>query len=108
MMSVNNTYIVWIRWRNRYRLYASIILATLAMINAVIKFWGDWGYFYTALIGHFFFWQSIVAFMYDKTMFMIGGGSAHLSDGPVARGMAITFAIIGYSLMFLFNGYPWK
>lgn len=109
MMNNNDAYLVWIRWRNRYRLYVSIALATLAVINAVIRFWGgDWGYFYTALIGHFLFWQSIVAFLYDKYMFMIGGGSVDLKDGAAARGMAITFAIIGYSLMFLFNGYPWK
>ncbi|CAH1045120.1 hypothetical protein HPTD01_3598 [Halomonas sp. TD01] len=53
------------------------------------------------------FWQLIVAFLYDKNM-NVGGGGADLSDGPVARGIVITFAIIGYGVMFLFNGYPWQ
>ena len=104
-MNKKNIYPVWIRWRNYCRLYISIVLAVLAVINAVIRFWGDWGYFYGALICHWLFWQSIVAFLYDKNM-NIGGGGADLSDGSVARGMAITFSLIGYGVMFLFNGYP--
>lgn len=106
-MNNNDAYSVWIRWRNRYRLYVSIALAILAVINAVFRFWGDWVYFYTALIGHFLFWQSIVAYLYDRDM-NLGGCGANYGDGFVVRVIAIVISIIGYSLMFLFNGYPWK
>lgn len=106
-MNKKNIYPVWIRWRNRYRLYVSIALATLALINAVIRFWDDWGYFYAAMLGHAFFGQLIVAFFYDKDM-SLGGGGADLSDGPVARGIALVFGVVGYGVMFLFNGSPWQ
>ncbi|MGY4879223.1 hypothetical protein ACLUEY_15235 [Vreelandella aquamarina] len=105
-MNKKEHYSVWIRWRNRYRLYVSIAVGMLAVINAVIRFWGDWEYFYTAILGHAFFGQLIVAFLYDKYM-CVGGGGADLKDGPVARGMGIVFAVIGYGVMFLFNGSPW-
>ncbi|MFC7367337.1 hypothetical protein [Vreelandella zhaodongensis] len=106
-MSKQEGHSAWIRWRNRFRLYLSISLAILALINAAIKFWGEWELFLTAILGHIFFGQLIVAFLYDKNM-NVGGGGADLSDGSVARGMAITFAVIGYGVMFLFNGYPWQ
>lgn len=106
-MNKKNIYPAWIRWRNRYRLYVSIALATLAVLNVVTKFWGEWELFFGAFIGYGLFWQLIVAFLYDKNM-NVGGGGADLSDGPVARGIVITFAIIGYGVMFLFNGYPWQ
>jgi hypothetical protein len=79
----------------------------LAVINAVIRFWGEWDYFYTALIGHFLFWQSIVAFLYDKNM-NLGACGADFGDRAIARGIALTFSLIGYGVMFLFNGYPWR
>lgn len=97
----------WIRWRNRYRKYVSVVLAMAAATNAAMKFWGEWELFFGALIGHGLFWQLIVAFLYNKNM-NVGGGGADLSDGPAARGIVITFAIIGYGAMFFFNGYPWR
>lgn len=106
-MSKPDSNSAWGQWRNRYRLYISITLAIVAMINAVIKFWGEWELFFGAFIGHGLFWQLIVAFLYDKPM-IIGPGSTDLEDGIVARGIAITFAVIGYGVMFLFNGYPWR
>jgi hypothetical protein len=78
----------------------------VAVANAVVRFWGEWGLFYTSLIGHFFFWQLLVAFLYDKNM-NVGGGGADLKDGHAARGVVLTFAIAGYGIMFLFSGYPW-
>ncbi|GHE21151.1 hypothetical protein GCM10017767_16720 [Halomonas urumqiensis] len=96
----------WIRWRSRYRLYLSFLLAILALVNAVVRFWGEWELFFGALIGHGLFWQLIVAFLYDKPM-IIGPGGADLDDGPAARGIALTFAITCYGVMFLFSGYPW-
>lgn len=97
----------WVRWRNRYRWHISIFLALVAISNAVTRFWGEWELFFGALIGHVIFGQAIVAFLYDKPM-VFGPGGADLEDGLGARVIAIIFAITGYCVMFLFNGYPWR
>ncbi len=97
---------LWFRLRDRWRKHFVLLLAFAAILNAVIRFWGEWEYFFGALLGHYFFWQALQAFFYDRTMFF-GPGSASMEDGAGARVFAAILAFTGYFAMFFFNGYPW-
>lgn len=95
----------WFRLRNRWRKCFMLLLAFAAVLNAVIRFWGEWEYFFGALIGHYFFGQAIKSYLYDRTMWL-GLGGAAMEDGTGARVFAATLAFLGYFAMFFFNGYP--
>lgn len=97
---------LWFRLRDRWRKYFILLLAFSAILNAVIRFWGEWEYFFGALIGHWIFWQAVKAYLYDRTIWL-GLGGAAMEDGTGARILAAILAFTGYFAMFFFNGYPW-
>ncbi|WP_147273078.1 hypothetical protein [Billgrantia montanilacus] len=98
-MDSNNLDSAWLRTRNRYRGFVVWVLAIVPVVYSVWHYWGAWSTFFGALAGHWMFWQAIVAYLYDKT---IWPGGATPEDGKAVRGGVMAFAVVGYMAMFFY------
>lgn len=98
-MSNNTTDSAWLRIRDRYRIFVVWALAIVPVVYSIWHYWGVWTIFLGALAGHWLFWQAIVAYLYDKT---IWPGGAALEDGVAVRRGVAAFAVAGYVTMFFY------
>ncbi|MFB9867661.1 hypothetical protein [Vreelandella sulfidaeris] len=98
---------VWLAWMKRYRAYILCLMVILSIFIAVLRFWGEWKYFFGMLIGQLFFGQAVQSYLYGKYI-SFGGGGVTVESSPCSRLVAFIVAFIGYLVMFLFNGYPWS
>ncbi|MFQ3790212.1 hypothetical protein [Halomonas sp. A29] len=96
---MSNSGSTWLKVRNRYRIYAVWLLAVVPVAYSFWHYWGVWSTFFGALAGHWLFWQAIVAYLYDKT---IWPGGATPEAGNVVRGGVVAFAVTGYVVMFFY------
>lgn len=94
----------WTRVKVRVRLGVAIGLGVTPTVLACLLLWGDWKNFYGALVGHYLFWQAIVAFLYDKT---IWPGGFEIDCNPCLRAGVAAMYLLCYLLtsIYFFIGF---
>lgn len=81
------------------RLLILALMVFSAVLNSV-RFYGEWGDFYTVVLGQLWFGQGFYAYIRGGRIVLVGGGAVGKDAHPAARGLVGGGAFMLYILMF--------
>ena len=94
-----------LRFLKRYRYSILLLMVAASLLNAFVRFIGEWGDFWTALMLQAWFGQAVFAYLRGGWV-AIGPGGLPKDANPVWRALLAGCAFAIYLICFGFAGYP--
>ncbi len=94
-----------LRFLKRYRYLILLLMVAASLLNAFVRFIGEWGDFWTVLIMQAWFGQAVFAYLRGGWV-AIGPGGLPKDANPVWRALLAGCAFGIYLICFGFAGYP--
>lgn len=89
----------------RYRYLILLLMVAASLVNAAVRFFGDWSNFWTALMLQGWFGQAVFAYLRGGWV-AIGPGGLPKDASPTSRAVLAGVAFAIYLVGFGFDGYP--
>jgi hypothetical protein len=100
-MGMENNALVFLR---RYRYLILLLMVTASLVNAFVRFTGDWKHFWTVLLLQALFGQAVFAYLRGARIQVAPGGSLSKDANPLGRAGLAAFALTIYFLSFGYEG----